>query len=135
SALRAVSPGLPGLGSEALPAPPAARAREAAVDASKQGPLAGPPAVPVKDSFDRALVPKLGPPPRYAPPQFERRKLSNGLEVRIVERHDLPIVTFDLVLKSGETLTPKGKEGLGSIAAGLLDEGTKTRDALHLAGD
>src|SRR5262249_13531324 len=127
--------GAPRIQLDVVPGPPAARAPEAAVDASKQGPLAGPPALPVKDSFDRALVPKLGPPPRYAPPRFERRKLSNGLEVRIVERHDLPIVTFDLVVKSGETLTPKGKEGLGSIAAGLLDEGTKTRDALQLAGD
>ena len=31
---------------------------------------------------------------------------------------------LDLIVKSGETSTPKGKEGLGSIAASLLDEGT-----------
>ncbi len=58
---------------------------------------------------------------------FERRKLSNGLEVRIVERHDLPIVTLDLVFKSGETSTPKGKEGLASIAHRLAGRGNKTR--------
>ena len=69
------------------------------------------------------------------PPRFERRTLSNGLELLIVERHELPIVTLDLVVKSGETSTPKGKEGLGSIAASLLDEGTKTRDALQIAGE
>jgi zinc protease len=119
---------------DVLPGAPASRAPEAAVDASKQAPVAGVPAVEVKDSFDRSKMPGLGPPPRYAPPRFERRKLSNGLEIRIVERHDLPIVTFDLVIKSGETLTPKGKEGSGSIAAGMLDEGTKSRDALQLAG-
>ena len=66
---------------------------------------------------------------------FERRTLSNGLELLIVERHELPIVTFDLIVKSGETSTPKGKEGLGSIAASLLDEGTKTRDSLQIAGE
>ena len=69
------------------------------------------------------------------PPRFERRSLSNGLELLIVERHELPIVTLDLIVKSGETSTPKGKEGLGSIAASLLDEGTKTRNALEVAGE
>ena len=44
-------------------------------------------------------------------------------------------MTLDLVVKSGETLTPKGKEGLASIAVGLLDEGTKSRDALQIAGE
>jgi zinc protease len=80
-------------------------------------------------------VPQPGPTPRYAPPRFERRKLSSGLEVLIVERHDLPIVTVDLIVKSGETSTPRSKEGLGSIAASLLDEGTTTRDALQIAGE
>ncbi len=87
------------------------------------------------DGFDRAIMPQLGPKPRFMPPRFQRRKLSNGLEVLIVERHGLPLVNFDLVVKSGETLTPKGKEGLGSITASLLDEGTKSRTALQLAGE
>src|SRR5439155_25869689 len=97
-----------------------------------------PPTVPpaaVKDDFDRSTIPPLGPTPHYQPPRFERRRLSNGLELRIVERHELPIVTVDLIVKSGETLTPKGKEGLASLAAGLLDEGTKSRTALQLAGE
>ena len=89
----------------------------------------------VKDAFDRSVMPKLGPTPHYVPPRFERRALSNGLELLIVERHELPIVTFDLIVKSGETSTPQGKEGLGSIAASLLDEGTKTRDSLQIAGE
>ena len=44
-------------------------------------------------------------------------------------------MTLDLVVKSGETSTPKGKEGLASIAASLLDEGTKSRTALQIAGE
>ncbi len=53
----------------------------------------------------------------------------------IVERHELPIVTFDLIVQSGETSTPRGKEGLASIAASLLDEGTKSRDSMQIAGE
>jgi zinc protease len=117
-----------------VPGPPASRKPEATVDRANQAPLSAPEAVAVHDSFDRSIMPKLGPIPRYVPPRFERRALSNGLELRIVERHDLPIITLDLIAKSGETSTPNGKEGLCSIAASLLDEGTKTRDALGIAG-
>ncbi len=118
-----------------LPGAPASRPAEAAVDRSKQEPLVSPAIAEVKDAFDRSVMPKLGPTPHFVPPRFDRRALSNGLKLLIVERHELPIVTLDLIVKSGETSTPKGKEGLGSIAASLLDEGTKTRDSLQIAGE
>jgi zinc protease len=120
---------------DVVPGPPASRPPEVSVDPAKQAPLVDPPIVAIVDAFDRSGMPKLGPTPHYAPPRFERRMLSNGLELRIVERHDLPIVTVDLVVKSGETSAPKGKEGLASIAASLIDEGTKSRSALQVAGD
>ena len=103
---------------------------------SKQAALADPPLAvssrrirPVDHARARSTAPAMS---RH---RSSGARLSNGLELRIVERHDLPIVTFDLIVKSGETLTPKGKEGLASIAASLLDEGTKTRDALQMAGE
>jgi zinc protease len=120
---------------DVVPGPPASRAEESAVDPATQAPLGSPPVVEIRDDFDRSQTPVLGPTPRYTPPSYERRRLSNGLELRIVQRHDLPIVTLDLVIKSGETLTPRGKEGLASIAISLLDEGTTTRDALQIAGE
>lgn len=89
----------------------------------------------VHDDFDRSVMPPLGPTPHFLPPGFTRRKLSNGLELRVVERHDLPIVTVDLIVKSGETLAPKGKEGLASLAANLLEEATRSRDTMQLAGE
>jgi zinc protease len=61
--------------------------------------------------------------------------LSNGLEVRIVERHGLPLVSIQLVVKSGETAAPPGKEGLASIAVDMLQGGTKSRTALELEGE
>ena len=120
---------------DVVPGDPTSRAPEKVADASREAPLPSPPSADIRDDFNRALIPAVGPTPRYAPPKFERRRLSNGLELRIVERHDLPIVTLDLVFKSGETSTPKGKEGLASIAVGLLDEGTRSRDALQIAGE
>ena len=127
--------GAPRIQLDVTPGAPASRPPEVPVDRSRQEPLVNPPVADVKDQFDRSAAPRLGPIPRYVPPRFDKRKLSNGLELRIVERHELPIVTFDLVIKSGETLTPRGKEGLGSITASMLDEGTKSRTALQVAGE
>jgi zinc protease len=63
-----------------------------------------------------------------------RRRLSNGLEVLIAERHELPVLSIELVVKGGETLVPPGKEGLAALSAEMLTEGTRTRDAMELAG-
>jgi zinc protease len=120
---------------DVLPGAPASRPAEASVDRSKQEPLVSPALAEIKDTFDRSVMPKLGPTPYYVPPRFDRRALSNGLKLLIVERHELPIVTLGLIVKSGEISTPNGKEGLGSITASLLDEGTKTRDSLQIAGE
>src|SRR5262249_341458 len=79
--------------------------------------------------------PKIGPDPLFAPPPVVRRRLSNGLDVLVAERHELPIVSLRLEVKGGETLVPGDRQGLASMTAALLTEGTKTRDSLKLAGD
>jgi zinc protease len=119
---------------DVIPGPPAERAPEVEVDRAKQAPLESPKIAEVKDTFDRSVMPELGPTPKFTPPPVVRRKLSDGLEVLIAERHELPILTLELVAKGGETLVPEGKGGLASMAADLLTEGTTTRDSLQLAG-
>src|SRR5262249_6490319 len=42
--------------------------------------------------------------------------------------------TLHMVVRGGETLEPKGKEGVASLTASLLTEGTTSRDSLALAG-
>ena len=117
------------------PGPKTPRPEETPVDRSAQAPLASVPAAPVDDSFDRASGPKPGPNPAFTPAPVERRTLSNGLEVLIAERHNLPIVGLNLVVKGGGTLVPPGKEGLASLAGDLLTEGTATRSSLQLAAE
>jgi zinc protease len=116
------------------PGAPTPRPAEPPVDRSAQAPLASPPTVVVKDDFDRSVMPRPGATPSFTPPSVVRRKLSNGLEVLIAERHTLPIVAMSLVVKGGETLTPPGKEGLAGLTASLLTQGTDKYDALGLAG-
>ncbi len=117
---------------DVLPGPPAERAPESTTKASPSPATSPPP--DAKESFDRSIMPPLGPTPRFTPPTFTRRRLSNGLELRIVERRDLPIVTLDLVVKSGETAAPPGKEGLASLTASMLEEGAGKYDSLAFAG-
>ncbi len=81
----------------------------------------------------QARLPKPTADPTLRMPVLQRRKLSNGLEVLIVEHHELPVVTMNLVLKAGGATDPSGSAGLASITADLLDEGTKTRSALEIS--
>jgi zinc protease len=77
--------------------------------------------------------PKPKPDPKFTLPQIQHRKLSNGLEVMIVEQRELPVVQLGLVIKTGSAADPQGKPGLASLTAAMIDEGTKTRNALDIS--
>ncbi|MCI0441977.1 insulinase family protein [bacterium] len=86
-----------------------------------------------KDSLDRTAEPKPAAESTYDPPKIQRAKLSNGMEVLLVENHKLPLVQLNLVLKSGWSNDPSEKPGTASLTAELLDEGTTTRNALQIS--
>lgn len=85
------------------------------------------------DAPFRQQAPAPGPRPEVSPPKAEEFSLKNGLKVILVERHELPLVSGVLLIKSGSDQNPKGKAGLASFTAAMLDEGTKTRSALEIA--
>ncbi len=80
-----------------------------------------------------AKLPKPGANPKLALPPIEKSQLANGLDVWIVRQSELPIVSMNLVLKSGATFEPADKTGIANLAASLLDDGTKTRSAIEIA--
>ncbi len=80
-----------------------------------------------------AKLPKPGPDPRLVLPPIEKTKLSNGLEVWMVEQKELPIVSMNLVLKTGSAGEPDDKTGVAGFTTGLLNTGTKTRSATEIA--
>ncbi|HYE15821.1 MAG TPA: insulinase family protein, partial [Pyrinomonadaceae bacterium] len=82
---------------------------------------------------DTSKLPKPGPNPKFTLPPVQRRTLSNGLEVLVVEHHELPIVNLNLVVKMGAAGDPADQAGLASLVADMLDEGTKTRSALDIS--
>ena len=86
-------------------------------------------------TVDRSKLPVPGPPPEAPFPSFQRARLSNGLELIVAERHDVPVVGLRLLVDSGYAADEfdHGKEGTASLALSMLDEGTETRDAMEIS--
>jgi predicted Zn-dependent peptidase len=66
-------------------------------------------------------------------PPFERVQLSNGAVVLLMERHDVPLITFSAVLRGGAVSDPDNESGLASLLVGLLQKGAGSRDAIAFA--
>jgi zinc protease len=86
-----------------------------------------------KQQPDRSAPPKPGPPPVLRLPAVQKRTLSNGLPVWIVELHKVPVVHVTLAVKAGGGADPEKKFGLANLTAEMLDEGAGSRDALQIA--
>jgi zinc protease len=82
---------------------------------------------------DRSAAPKPGPLPALKLPQIQKRTLSNGVPVWVVELHKVPVVHVTLAVKSGSGADPRGKYGIASLTAEMLDEGAGQRNALQVA--
>lgn len=66
-------------------------------------------------------------------PAFERATLSNGLQLIVVERPDVPVVGIKLLLDAGFAADQFTRPGTANLTMAMLDEGTKTRDTLQIS--
>ena len=85
-----------------------------------------------------AQAPQATPPPPQAPrsviiPQPVEKTLANGLRVIVVQRSEMPLVTAQLVVKSGGEVDPSDMAGVADMTASLLTRGTSTRSATQIA--
>jgi len=71
-------------------------------------------------------------PREYQFPRFSRYALANGLRVIIAPVRKLPVVTVLAVVDAGASVDPRGREGLGQLAAEMLREGTERHSGLEL---
>jgi zinc protease len=84
------------------------------------------------DTLDRTKAPSIAADRRFVTPEVKSSKLANGMEVFVVERHDLPKVAVSFATKAGTITDPAGKEGVAHLAVTTMDLGTKTRKALEI---
>ncbi len=66
-------------------------------------------------------------------PRIRADRLGNGLDLRTVEMHSLPIVSFALMFRAGSIDEPVGQAGLSHLTGVSLDAGTTTSDIHALA--
>lgn len=88
--------------------------------------------------FNFAVSAQEQPPAPQSPksvkiPAVKEKKLANGLTVAVVERKNVPLVTIQLLIKSGAGMEDANKAGLANLTASLLTKGTKTRTATQIA--
>ena len=86
-----------------------------------------------RQPVDRSALPGLGPQPAFTLPGIQRHVLSNGLRVRTVEHTSVPVVTFVLQVEGGSGADPVTQEGLASLVADLVDEGTGDLSAIEVS--
>jgi zinc protease len=82
---------------------------------------------------DRSKLPATGTPPELQLPPLSRDTLSNGLKVVLAERHNVPVVQMNLIVDAGYAADSLAKPGTAKLALGMIDEGTRSLDALQIA--
>ncbi len=91
------------------------------------------PVRPLPAQVDRSRPPALPPAQPLRVPAVQSARLPNGLELLVVEMHEVPVVNVSLVVRAGSERDPRDLPGLASFSANMLDEGAGSRSALDIA--
>ena len=73
-------------------------------------------------------------PIEFKPPVPEKRTLSNGMTLYLIEDHELPLFNINGLIKTGDIYDPADKVGLSSIFASVMRTGgtvSREPDALN----
>jgi zinc protease len=77
--------------------------------------------------------PAPGPPRPYEFPEVHRDRLANGVRVLVAPMRRLPLVTVLALVDAGASADPFGQEGVASLTARALGEGTAGLDGAGVA--
>lgn len=72
---------------------------------------------------------------KWSLPTVQNFTLKNGLRVWHLELASAPLVSVHVVIPSGASHDPAGKEGVTALSLDLLDEGAGTRSALQVSDE
>jgi zinc protease len=84
-------------------------------------------------NIDRSKVPEPGTAPDLKLPKIQRGTLSNGLKIMLAERHEVPIVNWELLVNGGHASDGPAKAGTAQLATSVMMSGTKTRNAIQIS--
>ena len=83
--------------------------------------------------LDRTTPPPSGPLRDFDFPEVVRRRLPNGLDLRVGRMNRLPVVSLSLFLRAGEAARARERAGLAVVTADASEGGTRRRSGSELA--
>src|SRR2546425_8734666 len=86
-----------------------------------------------KPAAAKQQPPPPGPVQPFSFPQYQSKKLANGLTIFVIEDHRQPLVSYQLVVNAGGISHSPAKAGLASLTGVLLRQGTASRSAQDIA--
>lgn len=87
------------------------------------------------EDADRSKMPEPAAPPAPKLPKLERAKLSNGLNVILAQRHEIPVVNLSLLVDAGWAADSLAVPGTAQLAMSMIDEGTAKRTSLQISDE
>src|SRR5690606_424520 len=66
-------------------------------------------------------------------PAYESVRLSNGMQILLMEKHDVPMVSFAMRVRGGAIADPANRIGTSALFADLLRRGAGERNAIEFA--
>ncbi len=95
----------------------------------------------VGQQLDRTKIPPPGKTPVLHVPVWTKSQLPNGATLIVSERHDLPLVSFQITFLGGANqFEPTNRRGLAAMTSQMMSEGTTSKtgdqlsDALQMLG-
>lgn len=87
------------------------------------------------ETIDRSVPPSPNGAVTVNVPELYQAILENGIEITGSESKETPTVTVHLMLPAGSLMEPEGKNGLASLTADLMAEGTTNRTSETIAAE
>jgi len=82
---------------------------------------------------DRTKPPQLPPPHQLKLPDIQQFNLSNGLKVVLMEKHEVPLIQLNVIIKTGIVNDPENKSGLANFTMDMINEGAAGKSSLEIA--
>jgi len=96
-------------------------------------PKPGPSSAPQPGKLDRSRPPRPGPVTPFDFPTWHGHRLTNGMRLMVAHQPGVPLVHVEVLLDLGGDADPLDRRGLTALAAGLLDEGTRSYSSVEIA--
>lgn len=82
---------------------------------------------------DRSAPPKLPAISKLNLAPIQKFQLSNGVKVVLMEKHEVPLMQLNVMVRAGNVNDPENKVGLASLTLDMMDEGAAGKNSLELS--